>query len=53
MNWIVQYNAACTVADYVHRVGRTARVNTKGSAIAFLAPSEAPYIEMLRDHRIK
>ncbi|XP_076062134.1 ATP-dependent DNA helicase DDX31 [Oratosquilla oratoria] len=53
VNWIVQYNAACTAADYVHRVGRTARVNAKGSAIAFLAPAEVPFVRMLQDHDIK
>ncbi|KAG7170282.1 ATP-dependent RNA helicase DDX31-like [Homarus americanus] len=30
VRWIVQFNAACTAADYVHRVGRTARVNAAG-----------------------
>ncbi|ROT70695.1 putative ATP-dependent RNA helicase [Penaeus vannamei] len=52
VRWIVQFNAACTAADYVHRVGRTARVNSAGSAVAFLAPSEAPYIQMLEKHKI-
>ncbi|XP_045598838.2 ATP-dependent DNA helicase DDX31 [Procambarus clarkii] len=52
VRWIVQFNAACTAADYVHRVGRTARVNAAGSAIAFLAPAEAPYIQMLEQHQI-
>ncbi|XP_042219617.1 probable ATP-dependent RNA helicase DDX31 [Homarus americanus] len=52
VRWIVQFNAACTAADYVHRVGRTARVNAAGSAIAFLAPAEAPYIRMLEQHKI-
>ncbi|KAK3872445.1 hypothetical protein Pcinc_022474 [Petrolisthes cinctipes] len=52
VGWIVQFNAACTVADYVHRVGRTARVNTPGAAILFLAPAEAPYIQLLTDHKI-
>ncbi|KAK7068938.1 ATPdependent RNA helicase [Halocaridina rubra] len=50
--WIVQFNAACTVADYVHRVGRTARVDAAGSAIIFLAPAEVPYIRLLEQHRI-
>ncbi|XP_069940807.1 ATP-dependent DNA helicase DDX31-like [Cherax quadricarinatus] len=52
VRWIVQFNAACTAADYVHRVGRTARVNAAGSAIAFLAPAEAQYIQMLEQHQI-
>lgn len=52
VKWIVQFNAACTAADYVHRVGRTARVNALGSALVFLAPAEAPYIQMLESHKI-
>ncbi|XP_050728158.1 probable ATP-dependent RNA helicase DDX31 isoform X2 [Eriocheir sinensis] len=52
VRWIVQFNAACTAADYVHRVGRTARVNAPGSALAFLAPGEASYITMLERHKI-
>ena len=50
--WIVQFNAACSAADYVHRVGRTARVDAPGSALIFLAPAEAPYIRMLEEHKI-
>lgn len=52
VRWIVQFNAASTAADYVHRVGRTARVNAPGSALVFLAPAEAPYIHMLEKHKI-
>ncbi|XP_064114900.1 probable ATP-dependent RNA helicase DDX31 [Macrobrachium nipponense] len=50
--WIVQFNAACTAADYVHRVGRTARVDASGSALIFLAPAESSYIQMLESHKI-
>ncbi|CAL4135053.1 unnamed protein product, partial [Meganyctiphanes norvegica] len=53
VNWIVQFNAACTAEDYVHRVGRTARVNKIGSALVMLAPGEASYVEMLEKHSIK
>lgn len=52
VRWIVQFSAASTAADYVHRVGRTARVNAPGSALVFLAPAEAPYIHMLESHKI-
>ncbi|XP_068227912.1 ATP-dependent DNA helicase DDX31-like [Palaemon carinicauda] len=50
--WIVQFNAACSASDYVHRVGRTARVDAAGSALIFLAPAEATYIQMLESHKI-
>ncbi|XP_066999198.2 ATP-dependent DNA helicase DDX31 [Anabrus simplex] len=50
---IIQYNGPCTVRDYVHRVGRTARVDTAGSAILFLTPSEMEFIRRLEDHSIR
>lgn len=52
VDWIVQFNAPATPADYVHRVGRTARVGHKGSALLFLVPSELPFISQLEDKRI-
>lgn len=52
VRWIVQFNAASTAADYVHRVGRTARVNAPGAALAFLAPAEVSYIGMMERHKI-
>jgi ATP-dependent RNA helicase DDX31/DBP7 len=33
--------------DYVHRVGRTARVGHSGEALLFLLPSELKYVELL------
>jgi len=49
---IVQYNAPITPTDYVHRVGRTARVGQKGEATLFLTPHEAMFIAKLQDHSI-
>jgi len=45
VDWIVQYNPPTTTADYVHRVGRTARIGAKGSSIIFMLPSEANFIK--------
>ncbi|KAF4532768.1 hypothetical protein B566_EDAN003548 [Ephemera danica] len=52
VDWIVQFTAPQTVQDYVHRVGRTARVGAKGSALIFLAPSETAYVSQLHKHGI-
>jgi ATP-dependent RNA helicase DDX31/DBP7 len=52
VDWIVQYNAPISRADYVHRVGRTARIGTKGSALIFLLPSEANFIRELEEERL-
>ncbi|KAJ9596853.1 hypothetical protein L9F63_012109, partial [Diploptera punctata] len=41
---IVQYTGPSSPGDYVHRVGRTARVGTSGDAIIFLTPSEVQFI---------
>lgn len=47
VDWIVQYNPPTTTADYVHRVGRTARIGAKGSSLIFMLPSEANFIKDL------
>lgn len=44
---IVQYDPPGEAAEYVQRVGRTARMGRRGVAILFLAPSELEYKEVL------
>lgn len=44
---IIQYDPAGEPADYVHRVGRTARMGQQGEAVLFLLPSELPYVQLL------
>jgi ATP-dependent RNA helicase DDX31/DBP7 len=43
----VQYNTPGSCVDYIHRVGRTARVGHKGNAIIFLEPCEIEYLKEL------
>jgi ATP-dependent RNA helicase DDX31/DBP7 len=50
VDWIVQYDPPCETTDYIHRIGRTARRGLGGSAVIFLLPSEAPYIQLLESH---
>ncbi|KAL6142789.1 hypothetical protein ACLB2K_061065 [Fragaria x ananassa] len=45
---IVQYDPPQKPNDFVHRVGRTARMGRQGSAIVFLLPKEEAYVEFLR-----
>ena len=52
VDWIVQYNPPTTKADYVHRVGRTARIGTKGSSVIFLLPSEAKFVRELESENL-
>ncbi|XP_041481144.1 probable ATP-dependent RNA helicase DDX31 [Lytechinus variegatus] len=53
VKWIVQYNIPGSAADYVHRVGRTARIGKEGQALLFLAPSEVDYIRILEEQHIR
>jgi len=43
---VVNYELPNVPEDYVHRIGRTARAGTTGSAVSLVAPDEAP---LLRD----
>uniref|UniRef100_A0A4W5LC97 ATP-dependent RNA helicase n=1 Tax=Hucho hucho TaxID=62062 RepID=A0A4W5LC97_9TELE len=52
VTWIVQYNPPTTPAEYVHRVGRTARIGAKGSSLLFLTPAETTYVTSLANHNI-
>jgi ATP-dependent RNA helicase DDX31/DBP7 len=45
---IIQYDVPCDIRDYVHRVGRTARLGKEGDALLFLLPSEMAYIDILK-----
>lgn len=47
VDWILQYNPPTSKEDYVHRVGRTARIGQKGSSLIFLLPSEANFVKDL------
>lgn len=50
---VVQYSPPHQIADYVHRVGRTARAGRTGSAVLFLAPNETDFIRTLEEKRIR
>lgn len=50
---VVQYSPPQKTADFVHRVGRTARAGRSGRAVLFLAPSEAMFVRTLEDKRIR
>ncbi|XP_031426699.1 probable ATP-dependent RNA helicase DDX31 [Clupea harengus] len=52
VTWIIQYNPPLSAAEYVHRVGRTARIGTEGSSLLFLTPAEVAYVDILANHNI-
>jgi len=49
---IIQYDVPGAPAEYVHRVGRTARMGHEGEAVLFLMPSERPYTQLLASRGI-
>ena len=51
--WVVQYDPPDSASEYIHRVGRTARAGAKGSSLIFLMPSEADFVQLLRDKGLK
>lgn len=53
VNWIIQLTAPASAAEYVHRVGRTARLDQSGNAVMFLLPSEEAYLEELKNHNLE
>ncbi|XP_047448729.1 probable ATP-dependent RNA helicase DDX31 isoform X2 [Mugil cephalus] len=52
VTWIIQYTPPTAVAEYVHRVGRTARIGGQGSSLLFLTPAETAFISELANHNI-
>ncbi|XP_054629740.1 probable ATP-dependent RNA helicase DDX31 isoform X2 [Dunckerocampus dactyliophorus] len=52
VTWILQYTPPSTAAEYVHRVGRTARIGARGSSLLFLTPAESAFISELANHNI-
>ncbi|KAL6730374.1 hypothetical protein Aduo_001353 [Ancylostoma duodenale] len=40
VDWVIQADCPASVEDYIHRVGRTARMNQTGHAVLFLSPSQ-------------
>lgn len=53
VNWVVQLDCPEDVDTYVHRVGRTARYNSKGKSLLFLLPSEQDgFLQRLKDKKL-
>eukprot|EP00435_Cladocopium_sp_Y103_P027856 s635_g6.t2 len=48
IDWIIQYDPPQRTEEYLHRVGRTARIGKSGSALLFLQPSELGFLDVLR-----
>jgi superfamily II DNA/RNA helicase len=47
INMVVNYDCPNDAEDYVHRVGRTARANTKGEAFTLVNPKDMPKLRRI------
>ncbi|XP_015579521.1 DEAD-box ATP-dependent RNA helicase 17 isoform X2 [Ricinus communis] len=52
VTWIIQYDTPGEATEYVHRVGRTARMGEKGDSLLFLQPVEVDYLQELQKHGV-
>ncbi|XP_059617245.1 probable ATP-dependent RNA helicase CG8611 isoform X2 [Phlebotomus argentipes] len=50
---VVQFTPPQKLADYVHRIGRTARAGRSGRAVIFLNPSEVDFVHTLNEKGLK
>ncbi len=47
INMVINYDAPSDAEDYVHRIGRTARANTKGEAVTLINQKDMPKIKRI------
>lgn len=52
VDWIVQYDPPDEPDEYIHRVGRTARAESKGRALLFLLPQELGFLRYLKRAKV-
>ena len=50
---VINYDLPDSTEKYVHRVGRTARLDKKGNALLFLQPHEDLYKNLLEKLKLK
>jgi len=53
IDWIFQYDPPQRAEEYLHRVGRTARIGKQGNALLFLQPSEIGFLDFLRQRGLQ
>ena len=49
INMVINYDVPRDAEDYVHRVGRTARANTKGEAVSLINPKDMPKLSKIQN----
>lgn len=53
VDWVVQLDCPENTDSYIHRVGRTARYQSGGSALLLLSKSEESFVEKLQNSKIE
>ena len=48
IDYVIQYTCPATIEDYIHRIGRTARIEHNGSSLIFLLPSEISFLNFIQ-----
>ena len=48
VDWVFQYDLPSNASAFVHRCGRTARLERVGNAIVFLLPNEDAYVNFIK-----
>jgi len=51
IHWIVNYDAPADDQDFIHRIGRTARMGRSGNALTFLMPNEEAFLPFLQNNK--
>ncbi|ETB58452.1 hypothetical protein YYC_04050 [Plasmodium yoelii 17X] len=49
---VIQYDSPQVLEEYIHKVGRTARLNNDGTSYLFLLPEEKDFITLLKNKNI-
>jgi ATP-dependent RNA helicase DDX55/SPB4 len=52
IHWTVQFDAPVDPAQYIHRVGRSARAGEFGSSLIFLSKKEESFVDFLRMRKV-
>jgi len=52
VEWVLQMDCPEDVAQYIHRVGRTARFTSAGHSLLYLTPGEQAMVQQLKDANI-
>ncbi|KAL0221813.1 hypothetical protein RCL1_001667 [Eukaryota sp. TZLM3-RCL] len=52
VSWVVQVDCPDDSANYIHRVGRTARIRKGGKALLFLSREELKFLERLKERNV-